>query len=298
MLDALVMEDSKIRGVQPISDTDINNIRLPYTPNHPSNYDWLPLTFMNLIAQSAFIPNTKILSSLLIAHAGLGKTIKLELLRKFDFVKYTLDITPKQLMEFLNDVESGKKKFLVIPDYIATLGHSKRTMELARSIFRGMMEEGITDVDIFGMICHFKTKVKAGLISGITPEYFNENTRAWKSDGFLQRFLPFSYSHKPTTTLTVLDNIRDNIDTVSTFDMKIKTKDVIEPLRTKEMDNELRLIMYSILEPKEPPYRLYQQLIGLANASAVLRDSKEVTIIDIDLVKTVANFINRGQTPI
>ena len=293
------MEDSKNRGVGSETDTDIQKIcRLPLGLNHPTNYDWLPLTFLNLVVQSAFIPRNKILSSLLIAHAGLGKTIKLELLRKFDFVKYTLDITPKIIGEFLIEVELGKKRFLVIPDYIATLGHSKRTIELARSIFRGMMEEGITDVDIFGMQCHYHSKVRAGLISGITPEYFNENTRVWKSDGFLQRFLPFSYAHKTTTTLAVLDNIRDNIDTVSTFDMKIKTKDVIEPVRTQEIDDKIRLIMYAILEPKEPPYRLYQQLISLCNSSAVLRDSKEVTNIDIELIKTVSSFINRGQTQI
>jgi len=298
------MEDSISREVRVISDSDIKNITVPFSTNHPSRqmsnieYDWIPLTFLNLVVQSGFIPKSKPLSTLLVAHAGLGKTIKLETLRQFDFVKYTLDITPKIIAEFLNDVQDGKKMFLVIPDYIATLSHSKRTVELARSIFRAMMEEGVTDVDIFGMVCHFKTKIRAGLISGITPEYYNENTRVWKSDGFLQRFIPFSYSHKPSTTNSVLDNIKNNIDTVSTFDMKIRTKDVYTPVRKEEIDDKIRLIMYSILEPKEPPYRLYLQLISLCNASAILRDSKEVTTIDTDLVKLFANYINRGQTPI
>lgn len=290
------MEESKTRVVEGVSDTHINSIILG--TNHPSKYDWLPLMFLNLVVQSAFIPNTKILSTLLIANAGLGKTIKLEILRQFDFVKYTLDITPKHLANFLDDVENGRTKFLVIPDYIATLGHSHRTVELARAIFRGMIEEGITSVDIFGMERHYKTKVKAGLISGITPEYFNENTRVWKSDGFLQRFLPFSYAHTKETRLKVLDNIRDKVDTINEFKMKIKIKDVVEPIRTQDIDNMIRIVMYNILEPKEPPYRLYQQLLSLANASAVVRDSKEVQKIDVDLVTLLSNFINRGQTPI
>src|SRR5690349_15969591 len=106
------MEDNT-RGVQLNKDTDIISSHIG--SNHPSNYDWIPLTFLNLVVQSAYIPNTKVLSTLFIANAGLGKTSKLEPLRQFDFVKYTLDITPKNLAEFLDDVEDGKVKFLVIP---------------------------------------------------------------------------------------------------------------------------------------------------------------------------------------
>lgn len=291
------MENQNTRGVRADMDT-VKNKSIHLGPNHPSNYDWLPLTFLNLVVQSAFVPNTKILSTLIIAQAGLGKTIKLEVLRQFDFVNYTLDITPKLIADFLDTVEEGKKKFLVIPDYIATLGHAKKTTDLARAIFRGMIEEGITNVDIFGMTRHYKTKIKAGLISGITPEYFNENTRVWKSDGFLQRFLPFSYSHTHSTRLRVLDNIRDKVDTINSFEMKIKTKDVVEPVRTHDVDNQIRIIMYNILDQREPPYRLYQQLVSLCNSSAVLRDSQEVEQVDVDLVKLLSSFINRGQTAI
>lgn len=294
------MEKSKMGEDGLYNDT--NKYSISIGPNHPHferlAYDWLPLTFLQLVLQTAFIPNTRTLSTLLIAHAGLGKTIKLEYLRQFPFVKYTLDITPKNLASFLDEVEDGKYKFLVVPDYIATLGHAKRTTELARAIFRAMIEEGITSVDIYGMERHFKTKIKAGLISGITPEYFNENTRIWKSDGFLQRFLPFSYAHSNLTTGLVLDNIRDHVDTINTFKMQIQTKNITEPVRTREIDNEIRLVMYSILEPKEPPYRLYQQLVALCNASAVLRYSKEIEKTDVELVSKIAQYINRGQSPI
>jgi hypothetical protein len=290
------MSDSKTREVP--SDFYTYNIGVNIGLNHPSKYDWIPLTFLNLVLQTAFIPNTRILSTLLISHAGLGKTTKLEFLRQFEFIKYTLDITPKHIADFLDDVENGRSKFLVIPDYIATLGHSKKTTELARAIFRGMIEEGITSVDIFGMERHYKTKVKAGLISGITPEYFAENTRVWKSDGFLSRFLPFSYSHSNETRLKIIDNIRDKIDTIKSFSMQVKTKDVIEPIRTNDIDNMIRLITFGLIEPKEPPYRMYQQIIALCNASAVLRDSKEIEKIDIELVTMLSNYINRGLSSI
>lgn len=294
------MENEKRGEVRPEVDSDIgiHIERLPIDSNHPTKYDWLPLTFLNLVIQTAFIPNTRILSTLLIANAGLGKTIKLDFLRQFDFVKYSLDVTPKHIAGFLDDVDSGKCKFLVIPDYIATLGHSKKTTELARSIFRGMIEEGIINVDIFGMERHYRQKVKAGLISGITPEYFAENSRIWKSDGFLQRFLPFSYSHTNDTTQRVLTNMRDRVDTIGSFKMSVKTKNIEEPVRTEEIDDKIKILTYTLLEPKEPPYRMYQQCVALCNANAVLRDSRQVEKEDVELVTLLSTYINRSQHPI
>jgi hypothetical protein len=289
-------ESDSSRVVQPNSETRI--IEYTLLANHPTKYDWLPLTFLNLVIQTGFIPNTKMLSTLLITKAGLGKTSKLDVLRQYDFIKYTLDITPKHLADFLDDVQDNKVKFLVLPDYIATLGHAKKTIELARTIFRGMIEEGISAVDIFGMERKFKFPIKAGLISGITPEYYNENTRVWKSDGFLSRFLPFSYSHSNESKMKIMDNIRDKIDTIQNYKMKLRTKDVIEPIRTKEIDNEIKLMAYGMLQPNDPPYRTYIQLIALCNASAVLRDSEQIEKPDIDLVTLLSNYINRTMTPI
>lgn len=261
-------------------------------------HDWIPLTFLNLVLQTGFIPNTKMLSCLLIAPAGGGKTIKLELLSQFDFVKYTHDITPKPLMQFLDAVEKGELKYLVIPDYISTLGHSKRTVELARGIFRSMVEEGIKDIDVFGMDRHFKHKLKAGLVSGITPEYFNANSRVWKNDGFLSRFLPFSYSHSPKTVEKVLTNIRDKRDTINTFKVQIKKK-AKEPTRKEDIDTKIKLISYELLESKgDLPYRRYLQLVALCNASAVLRGSSTVENRDVELVRALAGYINRALIPI
>lgn len=261
-------------------------------------HDWIPLTFLNLVLQTGFIPNTKMLSCLLIAPAGGGKTIKLELLSQFDFVKYTHDITPKPLMQFLDQVERGELKYLVIPDYISTLGHSKRTVELARGIFRSMVEEGIKDVDVFGMDRHFNRKLKAGLVSGITPEYFNANSRVWKNDGFLSRFLPFSYSHSPKTVEKVLTNIRDKKDTINSFKIMIKKK-AKEPSRNEEIDTKIKLISYELLESKgDLPYRRYIQLVALCNASAVLRGSSTVENRDVELVRALAGYINRALIPI
>lgn len=69
-------------------------------------YDKPTIDFMNLVLQSAFVPNTKILSALLITMPSLGKTTYLELTQVLDFVHFTNDISPKPLFEFLDDVSS------------------------------------------------------------------------------------------------------------------------------------------------------------------------------------------------
>lgn len=268
-------------------------------PTMSTKYDLIPMYFLSLVIQSAFVPDTKMLSALLIAKAGLGKTIKLEYFRKFKFVYYTHDMTAKNLAEFLTKVERGEKKFLVVPDYIATLGHARKTVDLTRTILRGMIEEGIDNIDVYGMEKHFTKNVKAGLISGITPEYFNKNTRVWKSDGFLSRFISFSYSHSPQTTLKILDNIRDKIRTIDDLKININAKKKLKcPTRTNAIDNQIRLMAYQIKEEQEAVYRPYLQMVALCNSNAVLRNSDKVESEDIAMIGHLLNYINRKQNPV
>lgn len=249
------------------------------------------------MVQSAFIPDTKTLSALFIAKAGLGKTIKLEHLRKLKFVYYTVDITPKHLIQFFEKVNRGEKKFLVIPDYITTMGHAKKTKDLLRGHLRAMMEEGVKDSDAYGVEYHFDKIIKAGIISAITPEYFEGSSRIWKADGFLSRLIPFSYSHSSETQELVLTNIRDKVNPISEFDFTIKRKVSKCPTRDREADLEIRNIALEMAEGN-PPYRPYQQVLALCNSSAVLRDSNKIEQKDINLIRSMLIFVNRKQNPI
>ena len=270
---------------------------LDYSTLPTNKHDIIPLVFLKLVLQSAFIPNTKQLSTLIIAKAGLGKTIKLDQLRKNPYVYYTVDITPKHFVLFLNKVQERKKRYLVIPDYITTLGHAKKTKDLLRGHLRAMMEEGCQDNDAYGLEYHFPKPIKAGLISAITPEFFASSSKIWKSDGFLSRFLPFSYSHSPESTKQVLDNIKSKNNPIANFGMKVRTSGVKEPVRSDDIDNQIRIMAYDIASG-EPPYRPYLQMISLCNSSAVLRESLRVEKQDIELIRSLLVFINRKQSPI
>jgi len=143
---------------------------------------------------------------MLITKAGAGKTTYLEMLRQKDFVEYTIDITPKRIADFLGEVDNGKKKFLVLPDFVAHNGHSKATVELTESIFREMMQTGVPKISIYGMEKEYRNNPKAGLITAVTNENANINSGRWRRDGFYSRLLPWSYSYNNTTVQKILNN--------------------------------------------------------------------------------------------
>lgn len=262
-------------------------------------YDKPTIDFMNLVLQSAFIPNTKILSGLLITMPSLGKTTYLELTQTLDFVDYTNDISPKPLFDFLDEVERGRKKFLVIPDFINTLTHNKNTVDNTRSILRSMIEEGFKKSDFFGMQREYSYPVKAGLLSGITVDKVNENTGRWKADGFYSRLLPWSYSHSLETSEQI---VRDKLNGEKpirkvTF---IINKTPIEPELDELNKERVKNLALIITQDKYlgAIYRPLEQILALCKSSAVIRGSKKIEQTDIDKVMKLAQWINRKQNPL
>lgn len=269
------------------------------TGNFPRLFDKPTIDFLNLVLESAFIPNAKILSTLLITLPSLGKTTYLELTEAIDFVHYTNDISPKPLMEFLDEVEKGRKKFLVIPDYINTLGHGKNTVENTRSILRSMIEEGYKSSDYYGMQREYDHPVKAGLISGITVDKVNENTGRWRSDGFYSRLLPWSYSHSLPTSESIVQDKLNGARPIKEIKFKI-IKYPTEPELDELMKMKVKVLSLQLTQDKYigAIYRPLEQVLSLVRAHAVLRDSKKVEQEDIDAVMGLSVYINRNQNPI
>jgi hypothetical protein len=268
--------------------------------NYPTRvFDQPTIDFMNLVLQSAFIPNCKILSAFLITLPSLGKTTYLEITQHLDFVQFSNDISPKPLFDFLDDVERGKKKFLVIPDFINTLTHNRNTVDNTRSILRSMIEEGYKSSDFNGMQRHYSFPVKAGLISGITVDKVNENTGKWKSDGFYSRFLPFSYSHSPNTGQAIIKDKLDGQTPIKEIKFKIN-KDPEEPTLDELMKEKVKVLSFQIAQDKYvgAVYRPIEQILSLVKGNAILRDSRKVEQEDIDKITFLSTWINRMQNPI
>lgn len=261
-------------------------------------YNSIPLTVIQLVLQSVFNPpNFKPLSLLLISQAGLGKTSYLSKLQQFDFVEYVNDITPKFAVEFLKKVESGKKKFLVLPDLIPTTSHAKNTKETLFSVFRSMTEEGINDLSDYGMEFHAKDgkPVRAGLITGITSDKYNENKHAWRKDGFLSRLLPFSYTHSVTTESAILLEKRKNttaLDTAKIWVNENPKEVIVSDSNYLFIETLARGLSKEI---QGTPYRPFDLIKHLLISSASLRNSAKIEDKDIQLVNQLSQYINRGH---
>jgi len=259
-------------------------------------YNSIPLTVIQLVLQSVFNPpNFKPLSLLLISQAGLGKTSYLSKLQQFDFVEYVNDITPKFAVEFLKKVESGKKNFLVLPDLIPTTSHAKNTKETLFSVFRSMTEEGVNDLSDYGMEFHSRNgkPVRAGLITGITSDKYNENKHAWRKDGFLSRLLPFSYSHSGTTESAILLEKRKHTTSLDLAKLLVneKPKEVIVSDSDYLFIETLARALSN--EIQGTPYRPFDLVKHLLVSSASLRNSDRIEEQDIKLVNQLSQYLNR-----
>jgi len=275
------------------------NIIIESKGNYPRLFDQPTIDFLNLVLQSAFIPNCKILSAFLITLPSLGKTTYLEITQHLDFIQFSNDVSPKPLFDFLDEVERGKKKFLVIPDFISTLAHNRNTVDNTRSILRSMIEEGFKSSDFYGMQRHYSVPVKAGLISGITVDKVNENTGKWKSDGFYSRFLPWSYSHSHPTSQSIIKDKLDGARPIKEIKFTIY-KNPVEPTLDELMKEKIKVLAYQITQDKYvgAVYRPIEQILSLVKGNAVLRESKKVEQEDIDKITLLSLWINRVQNPI
>ena len=252
------------------------------------------LLMLNLVIQTAFLKkSSKPISLLLIGVPGLGKSRILSPLANLKYVSYVNDITPKYLVEFLEKVKKGEKKFLVIPDFTNCTSHGKSTKNTLIAILRSLTEEGIVDLSDYHLEFKADKPVKAGLITAITNSSYSEFKQTWKSTGFLSRLLPFSFNHSITTK----DRIMDYIDTKK-LDQITKTKFTIQR-KPPEINNPNHLLrqlrVYEQMLSKSTdslPYRHQIQLNSITESLAILRRNKEITQEDIDTVSWLCNWIN------
>lgn len=261
--------------------------------------DSMALLMINLVLQSAFMkpfrnPQYKPLSLLLIGIAGTGKSRLLQTLRKLSFITYLDDATPTYLVKFLEKAKTGKKRFLVFPDFLnLTTSHGQKTKATSMAILRSMIEDGVTDLSDFGLKFESKFPVKAGLITATTTSSFQEFRERWKTTGFLSRLIPFSFKHSTATQNRIIsnienkinDNIRDHKYIINKYPQPVKTSPVLLH----------QLSVYGELLGKDTramPYRADIQLHTLAEALAIIEGCDVLTQGHVDKIVSLLHYVN------
>ena len=230
------------------------------------------LQTINLVLQTAFLKSAhKPISLLLIGEPGLGKSRLLSPLRDLPYVRYLNDLTPKYLVEFLEQVKKGEKKFLAIPDFTNCISHGKSTRETLTAILRSMTEEGVNDLSDYHLEFKSDRPVRAGLITATTKSSHGEFSQSWKKTGFLSRLLPFSFSHSPETTQRIMDEIDSKKEeTIDQVRFKVNQR---PPEITYDSNYLVQLRACEQLlanQTGSAPYRQQIQLTKLAESSAIL----------------------------
>jgi len=252
------------------------------------------LLMLNLIVQTAFLKSSsKPISLLLIGLPGLGKSRLLSQLAKLKYVSYVNDITPKYLVEFLEQVKKGEKKYLVIPDFTNCTSHGKSTKTTLIAILRSMTEEGVTNLSDYHLEFKADKPVKAGLITAITNSSYREFNQIWKSTGFLSRLLPFSFDHSVSTKDRIMDDIdTKKIDQISKdiFKIKKRPQEITAP---NHLLRQLRVYEQMLSKSTDSlPYRHQIQLNSITESLAILRGGTEIRQEDIDTISWLCNWIN------
>jgi hypothetical protein len=257
-------------------------------------YDSTPLTMLQLAIQAAYLKQSKTpISLLLIGKPGIGKTRLLSPTMRISGCYYTNDITPKYLVDFLEKAKRGEKKLLVIPDFLNATSHAKKTRETLIAMFRSMTEEGIQNLDAFGLEFHSEKPVRAGLITATTEASSAEFRERWKNSGFLSRMLPFSFNHTPATQEAIMATIdRREPDPLDKVRLPI-VKHPKQVAATEEVLAQLRDIEERLAkETGALPYRHQLQLTAIAEAHAVLRGGISIEQEDINAVRRLSYHIN------
>lgn len=192
------------------------------------------------------------------------------------------DITPKYLVEFLDKVRKGEKRFLAIPDFTNCMSHGKSTRTTLIAVLRSMTEEGVTNLSDYHLEFKADRPVRAGLLTATTNSSYEEFKRVWKGTGFLSRLLPFSFSHSVATTCRIMNDIDakkpDTIDKVTAPEHLLRQLRVCEELLSKSTDSL--------------PYRHQIQLNAITEGLAVIRGRNEIMQEDIDTIVYLSNWIN------
>lgn len=254
---------------------------------------------LNLVLQSAFMkpfrsPDFKPLSLLLIGIAGTGKSRLIKTIRKLGFVAYLDDATPTYLVKFLEKAKTGKKRFLVFPDFLnLTASHGQKTKGTSMAILRSMIEDGVIDLSDYHLEFQSKFPVKAGLITATTTGSIQEFMERWKTTGFLSRLIPFSFKHSTATQTRIISSLENKIqDTIRNHGYRVNKYP--SPVKTSPVLLHQLSVYGEALgkETRAMPYRADIQLHTLTEALAIIEGSSVLTQKHVDRIVELLHYVN------
>lgn len=246
---------------------------------------------IKLAIYSTAIKNERPVSMMIIAPVEHGKT---EILKKFAFieeVKLTTDFNTFLFCDFAIDFQSGKKKTLMIPDFLRIVKKKYSTQSNSLTILNAITEEGWSGKLPMGQV--IDKPIRANVITALTADEMQDKRHKWSKLGFLSRFIPLSFSYKNNTKQQIREYIKDRVyqdDKFYDFELPKEKIDIVLP---KELAIELEKISINIAEENNiTGFRLQRQLQVLCMSNALLNNRQMVINSDVEVIREIAKFIN------
>jgi len=250
---------------------------------------------IELVLLSGYLKNADPLSLILSAKVGAGKTEILKRYRGTKGIKFISEATAYGIQEkYLNEIEQGKIKHLIIGDLLVPLSKQKKTRDIFIAFMNTLIEEGIESIFTYARNWESNKPVKCGLITAIAEPDLMRTSRRWYEMGFLSRAIPLTYSYSNRTKIKIYKHIAKSYDISEMAPKKIWLPN--KPVNAKpNYELNIKLIELSIgMEKWEKVYgfRRQEQLQVLLMANALKNKRKHVIEEDYETILELSEYIN------
>lgn len=153
-----------------------------------------------------FIESANPVAIMLIAPSGGGKTA---VLKRYtgDHIHQTNDLTTSGLWQVMRNDKEEKITHICLEDFNPVLSHKSSVSNLTIASLLSVMADGMMRVDDGRETKELKHK-PIGVVTGVTPEMFQQNLDKWHSLGLVRRFLPICFGYTQETISKAQEHIK------------------------------------------------------------------------------------------
>ncbi|MEM5784739.1 MAG: hypothetical protein QXF15_03320 [Candidatus Aenigmatarchaeota archaeon] len=257
------------------------------------------LEIVKLAIASSYVKNTRPVNILLVGEPEIGKSSILLKFRENNGLRIFTDLTKNKLDNFLVDVarENKQVRYLIVPDFLKVISRNRSARANVITYLNALIEEGLKEVSIMtsrGQETYkLKKTLRVGIATAITRSALTNEIKVWKKLGFMSRFLPISFSY----TAEQIKQIRREIFSNSDYDndknkIKLNLKCSEVKCSSKFYDYFDSYIVNFAKAYSLYGFRLTAQIKSLLMGSALLRNSKRVTMTDVKKLLNLMKWIN------
>lgn len=239
------------------------------------------------------VENEKPVSLMLVAEQESAKTECLKFFRGTSSLVYLADLTSRGLSVYKKEIEAGVLRHICIMDLIRVVNHGKGVSNRTIQTLSSLMEEGESDSSDAGGNTKWEGFPTVGLLTAITPQFYNKKKGGWRDSGFLSRFLAVKFNY----SMESANNIHDAISTGHKLPEPSPIKFHFEANKKVSVllrDSEARMISQKAKSLGKTNgtygFRYHRALRALAKASALMEKRAMVTEKDVAKVLHYSDF--------